>query len=112
MRDQEAPGLDTMEQGVRFIDEQTRAGRAVAVHCLAGEGRTGCVLAAYLIRVKKQGASQAITKLRSLKPGFVERNQERAVYDFEAEETPPSQGVSQASEDRRGCASDPRSAST
>ena len=82
MRDHELPTSDSMEQGVKFIEEQVKAGRAVAVHCLAGEGRTGCVLAAYLISAKGLSAEQALGRLRLLKPGFVERKQEAAVYDF------------------------------
>ena len=82
MRDHELPTPDSMGQGVKFIDEQIKAGRAVAVHCLAGEGRTGCVLSAYLISAKGLSAEQAIGRLRSLKPEFVERKQEAAVYDF------------------------------
>ncbi|MDG6990359.1 MAG: dual specificity protein phosphatase family protein [Nitrososphaerota archaeon] len=82
MRDHGVPPLDSIDRGVRFIEEQVKAGRAVAVHCLAGEGRTGCVLSAYLIRTKGLSAAEAMANLRSLKPGFVERNQEDAVRDF------------------------------
>lgn len=90
MRDHESPSLDSMEEGVRFIDGQMRSGRAVAVHCLAGEGRTGCVLSAYLIRKEGLSAEQAIARLRSLKPGFVERRQEAALYEF-ARRTAPKE---------------------
>lgn len=82
MRDHGVPPLDSIDRGVRFIEEQVKAGRAVAVHCLAGEGRTGCVLSAYLIRAKGLSAAEAMANLRLLKRGFVERNQEDAVRDF------------------------------
>ncbi|MDG7008989.1 MAG: dual specificity protein phosphatase family protein [Nitrososphaerota archaeon] len=82
MKDHEAPTVDSMDRGARFIEGELKAGRTVAVHCLAGEGRTGCVLSAYLIRTEGLTADQAMAKLRSLKPGFVEPKQEAVVYDF------------------------------
>ena len=82
MKDHQPPALEAMGRGVEFIREQIQAGRAVAVHCLAGEGRTGCVLSAYLILSEGLDADQAMATLRLVKPEFVERNQERAVYDF------------------------------
>ncbi len=52
------------------------------VHCLAGQGRTGCVLSAYIIRTRGVGADEALKALRKLKPEFVERDQEEAVHEF------------------------------
>jgi atypical dual specificity phosphatase len=82
MKDHERPSLEAMELGVKFIRDQLSAGRPVAVHCLAGEGRTGCVLSAYLMRTRGLTADQAMAKLRSLKPSFVEWKQEEAVREF------------------------------
>lgn len=84
MRDHEPPDLDSMSRGADYISDQRRKGKAVLVHCLAGEGRTGCVLSAYLIRTRKIGPEEAITTLRSLKPEFVEWKQEKAVHEFAA----------------------------
>jgi atypical dual specificity phosphatase len=93
MRDHEPPSIDSMARAVGFIEEQLKAGRAVAVHCLAGEGRTGCVLSAYLIRSKGLDAGEALAKLRELKPSFVEHRQEKSVYDFAAKERLARRGV-------------------
>jgi len=82
MQDHEPPSMDAMEKGVDFVAEQLRMGRPVAVHCLAGEGRTGCVLSAYLIRARKLSAEDAMAMLRKIKPEFVELRQEKAVRDF------------------------------
>jgi atypical dual specificity phosphatase len=84
MRDHEPPSIESMERGVEFIREQVESGRAVAVHCLAGEGRTGCVLAAYLIKWKAVSADEAIKQLREIKPQFVERSQVKAVTEYAA----------------------------
>ena len=44
------PSPEQLALALRFIDEHRACGEAVAVHCLAGQGRTGSVLAAWLIR--------------------------------------------------------------
>jgi len=86
MKDHEMPSVEAMEKGVDFIQERIAEGKAVLVHCLAGQGRTGCVLSAYLIRTKGVGAKEALAELRRVKPGFVESRQEKAVYNFAARE--------------------------
>lgn len=82
MKDHKPPNIESMERGVEYIREQLGFGRAVAVHCLAGEGRTGCVLAAYLIKSKGIGADEAIRELRTIKPRFVEKAQLEAVASY------------------------------
>ncbi|MDE1853180.1 MAG: dual specificity protein phosphatase family protein [Thaumarchaeota archaeon] len=82
MRDHEPPSFDSLEKGVEFIRVQVGAGRPVAVHCLAGEGRTGCVLAAFLIKERGMSPDQALGALRELKPAFVEWPQEKAVLSY------------------------------
>ncbi len=86
MRDHQPPGIGSMSRGVDFILQKMGEGRTVLVHCLAGEGRTGCVLAAYLVRSRGIGAEEAIATLRKIKPLFVEPQQEQAVRDFAAVE--------------------------
>jgi atypical dual specificity phosphatase len=82
MKDHQAPSVDQMEKGVEFIEAQMKEGKAVLVHCLAGEGRTGCVLSAYLIKDKRMTVSDALKTLRAIKPAFVEWAQEKAVVDY------------------------------
>ena len=67
-------GAPTMEQAggfVRFVEEQRKAHRPVAVHCEGGLGRTGTMLAAYLI---SQGdtAETAIRRVREVEKVAVE----------------------------------------
>ena len=97
MKDHQPPALEAMERGAEFIRQQIQEGRAVAVHCLAGEGRTGCVLSAYLIRSEGLDAGQAMAELRSVKPEFVELNQESAIYDFARSGGQSSSGASSGS---------------
>ena len=86
MRDHQPPPVDAISKGVGFVEEQVKAGRTVLVHCLAGEGRTGCVLAAYLVRTRGIGADEALAEIRKAKRQFVEWRQEVAVRDFAARE--------------------------
>ena len=66
-----APTPDQLRAAMAFIDEHRADGTAVAIHCRAGQGRTGTVLAAYLIR-GGAAADEAITKVRGVCPGAIE----------------------------------------
>lgn len=78
-----APTPEQLDLALAFIDRQRAQGRKVAVHCLMGQGRTGTVLAAYLVR---GGATveAALRELRAVCPGAVgSPGQERALHAFE-----------------------------
>ena len=67
-----------------FIDRKRSQGKAVAVHCLMGQGRTGSILAAYLIRMG-MSPGEALRELRVICPGAVENPaQEQALGAFAA----------------------------
>ncbi|MGA2665850.1 MAG: dual specificity protein phosphatase family protein [Nitrososphaerales archaeon] len=83
MVDHDPPSQERLDEAVRFIDSELGAGRAVLVHCLAGVGRTGSVLAAYMISTDGLTADQALARLRAMRPGSVERAQEAAVREYE-----------------------------
>lgn len=77
-----APTPEELDCALGFIDRQRALGRAVVVHCLVGEGRTGTVLAAYLIRGGRD-PEQALSELRAIRPGAVgSPAQERALRAF------------------------------
>lgn len=84
LRDHASPDPSSLDKGATYIDVQLAKGKTVLVHCLAGEGRTGCVLAAYLIKNRGISASEALANLRRIKPAFVEGSQEKAVFGYEA----------------------------
>ncbi len=83
MADHAPPSPEKLKQAADLIDSQLREGKTVLVHCLAGIGRTGSSIAAYLILYQGKTAKEAIEQLRATRPGSVERAQEGAVYEFE-----------------------------
>ena len=77
-----APTQEQFETCVEAIAKATDAGLGVAVHCAAGKGRTGAVLAAYFV-AKGLSAAAGIDKVRKLRPGSVETpDQEEAVERY------------------------------
>jgi atypical dual specificity phosphatase len=82
VRDLTAPTAEQLVRALDFIDQSQASGSAVYVHCLMGQGRTGTVLAAYLVRAGFS-PDAAIQRIRDLQPGSIEMpEQERAVTVF------------------------------
>jgi atypical dual specificity phosphatase len=79
-----APTMEELDEAVDFIDKKIRTGKPVLVHCAAGKGRTGAVLAAYMVKKQNLTAKQAIEKLRIMRPGSVQSvTQETALSMYE-----------------------------
>jgi atypical dual specificity phosphatase len=80
--DMEAPTQSQLQRCVSSILKAHDGNRGVAVHCGAGLGRTGAVLAAYFV-TKGLSADDAIARVRRLRPGSVEtEEQANAVREF------------------------------
>jgi len=52
----------------------------VAVHCTAGLGRTGVVLACHLV-TRGMSADNAIARIRRLRPGSIETDEQAIAVD-------------------------------
>ena len=71
--DMTAPSPTQLFDALDAIDLAHAENRAVVVHCLAGQGRTGTVLAAWLIR-QGSSADDAIAEIRTVCDHAVEND--------------------------------------
>jgi atypical dual specificity phosphatase len=82
VEDMAAPTQEQIVEVLSAIDKAFERKMGVAVHCLAGRGRTGAILASYFV-TKGMTADQAIDHIRDLRPGSIETSeQEEAVAIF------------------------------
>ena len=65
-----APTIEQIEQALEFIEGFIAEGRGVGVSCWQGYGRTGTILACYLVS-KGWGSETAIQEVRSKRPGSI-----------------------------------------
>lgn len=70
--DFDAPTLEQGRQICDWVHHELEQGKKVVIHCFIGRGRTGTLLAAYLIRYCGYTAAEAIRTVRKKNPEAIE----------------------------------------
>ena len=84
IEDMQPPRLEDIAVFIDFVREAQKAERPVAVHCRAGIGRTGTLLACYLVH-RNCDPEEALAEIRRKRPGSIETiAQEAAVREYAA----------------------------
>ncbi|KAI4879956.1 hypothetical protein NFI96_018373 [Prochilodus magdalenae] len=78
------PSLAQIQRFLSIVENASAKGEGVGVHCMHGHGRTGTMLACYLVKARNISGAEAIKEIRRLRPGSIEtKDQEQAVIMFQ-----------------------------
>ena len=84
-KDMTTPPIAMMMDIVRIALNEINNGGKVAVHCHAGFGRTGIVIASIMMAQHRYDAEYTINVIREKRPGSVQTTQQQVfVYEFKA----------------------------
>jgi atypical dual specificity phosphatase len=79
--DMEPPTQDQLDRAVSALLRARDSNMPAAVHCEAGLGRTGVVLAAYFV-TRGMTAPNAIAHVRRLRPGSIETDEQAEAVEL------------------------------
>ncbi|CAL4144082.1 unnamed protein product [Meganyctiphanes norvegica] len=78
-----APTMAQVDKFIGICEWSHGTGSVVCVHCRMGLGRTGTMLACYLVKYFNKTPQKAIAQIRQLRPYSIEtQEQEDAVKDY------------------------------
>ena len=73
-----------IQEVVSLVDKESESGVCAGIHCFMGCGRTGTMLACYLMSREDMSADEAIAETKRRRKGSIENmEQEQAVRDYE-----------------------------
>ena len=85
--DRTAPTTGETDMLVNQMRDMLDNGEVLAVHCLAGLGRTGTILAAYMVKEKGVSAQVALNQIRRFNRQFVQTDdQEDFLMEYEVQQ--------------------------
>ena len=79
------PPDDIIVEFIELCEQEISRGKAVAVHCRAGLGRTGTLIGLYMMHKHDFTAKQAIAWLRLCRPGSVVGDQQQFMQNIESD---------------------------
>lgn len=88
VRDFSAPSLESVRRFVDFVRRVSAERGPVVVHCGSGYGRSGTMVACYLVS-EGRTADGAIIEIRRLRPGSIESDEQEEAVRAWAEDISP-----------------------
>ena len=80
--DMQSPTLLDVVKTMDFVETRLQQERPTVLHCGAGMGRTGTMLACFLVK-RQYSPEDALVRVRAQRPGSVETSgQEAVVYEY------------------------------